>query len=340
VKKIAKTKLVEMWRKLALDAGLLVPAASDGVVNFTRWQEGVEVDLDTLNTLLPAKTCFFPQTETVLKYSFGDDLEIEDYAGKAGAKLYLFGARPCEVASFSTLDRVFLGDPADVAYRRRRELTTVIALGCCDPDETCFCQSFDIDPGKSPGADVLATDTGDELVLTAQTDKGEEMLSLLNGVLEEATSGDENKVKDSQEMVRQKLPSAPAAAGLMEKLDGMFENPYWDGVYRRCIGCGTCTYICPTCHCFDIQEYATGTRGERIRCWDACMYADFTNMAGGHNPRPTQKERVRQRFMHKLNYFPRQHDGEYACVGCGRCVRKCPVSLDILEVIKEAGGAV
>ncbi len=339
MKKIAKTKLVELWRQLASETGLYLPIASDGVVNFARWQEGAEVDLEALNTLLPAKKFFFPQTETVLKYSFSDDLVLEDCAGKAGEALCLFGARPCEVASFSMLDRVFLGEPVDEAYRRRRELTTVIALGCNDPDETCFCGSFDIDPGKAPGADVLATDTGDELVLVAQSAKGEELLSLLNGVLEEATSGDENKVKDAQEKAKAKLPPAPPAGGLMEKLDGMFEDSYWDLLYQRCIACGTCTYICPTCHCFDIQEYPTGSRGERIRCWDSCMYADFTQMAGGHNPRPTQKERVRQRFMHKLNYFPRQH-GEYACVGCGRCVRKCPVNLDILEVIKDLGGAV
>lgn len=339
MKKIAKTKLAELWQRLAAEAELYVPVASDGVTNFTCWQEEAEVDLVALNTLLPAKKFFFPQTETVLKYSFGDDLVIEDSTDKAGEKLYLFGVRPCEVGSFSMLDRVFLGEPVDGAYRRRRENTTVIALGCSDPDETCFCGFFDIDLGKAPGADVLATDTGDELVLVAQSAKGEEMLSLLNGVLEEATAGDENKVKDAQERAKGKLASGPAAAGLMEKLDGMFEDPYWERLYQRCISCGTCTFICPTCHCFDLQEYAAGTQGERFRCWDTCMFADFTQMAGGHNPRPTQKERIRQRFMHKLNYFPHQH-GEYACVGCGRCVRKCPVSLDILEVIKEVGGAV
>jgi sulfhydrogenase subunit beta (sulfur reductase) len=191
--------------------------------------------------------------------------------------------------------------------------------------------------GKAPGADILVTDTGEELVFNAQSAKGEELLSLLNGLLEEATAGDENKIRDAQELAKQGYDADVSVKGLMEKLDGMFEDAYWDSLYKRCIACGTCTYICPTCHCFDIQEYATGSSGERIRCWDACMFSDFTQMAGGHNPRPSQKERVRQRFMHKLNYFPHQH-GEYACVGCGRCVRKCPVQLDILEVINEVGG--
>lgn len=338
MKKIAKMKLPELWRALAAEAKLYVPAESDGVVNFTPWQDGVEVAFSSLNTFVPPKRFFYPQTETVLKYVMGEDLLLEDYACKAGEKAVLFGVRPCDVSSFAMMDKVYLGDPVDEAYRRRRESTTVVALGCKEADETCFCRSFDIDPAKAPGADVLAVDTGDELVLVAQTAKGETLFGALNGLLEEATSGDENRVQDAQDSAKENYVTEVSVRGIMERLDGMFENPYWDTLYKRCIACGTCTFVCPTCHCFDIQEYPTGNRGERIRCWDACMFSDFTQMAGGHNPRPTQKERVRQRFMHKLNYFPHQH-GDYACVGCGRCVRKCPVNLDILEVIREVGGA-
>lgn len=338
MKKIAKTKLSDMCRALAVEAKLYVPAVSDGVVNFASWQEGTDIAFSSLNSFIPPKKFFYPQTETVLKYEFGEDLLLEDFSDKVQGKTVLFGVRPCDVSSFAMMDKVYLGEPVDEAYRRRRENTTVIALGCLTSDETCFCQSFDIDPGKAPGADVLAIDTGEDLVFFAQTGKGEDLFSALNGMLAEATSGDENKVKDVQEAAKEDYLTHVNVRGVMEKLDGMFENPYWDSLYKRCIACGTCTFICPTCHCFDIQEYPTGNRGERIRCWDACMFSDFTQMAGGHNPRPSQKERVRQRFMHKLNYFPHQH-GDYACVGCGRCVRKCPVSLDILEVIKEVGGA-
>lgn len=338
MKKIAKAKLPEILQALAAESRLYVPAASDGVVNFALWQDELEVALGALNVLVPPKKFFFPQTETVLKYELGEDLLLEDFACKAGEPTVLFGVRPCDVASFAMMDKVYLGDPVDEAYRRRREGTTVVALGCGDPDETCFCQSFDLDLAKAPGADVLTIDTGDELVLIAQTSKGEDLLKKLNGLLTEASSGDENKVMDAQEKAKEGYVTSVNVPGMKEKLDGMFADSYWDALYKRCIGCGTCTFVCPTCHCFDMQEYATGNRGERIRCWDACMFSDFTQMAGGHNPRPSQKERVRQRFMHKLNYFPHQH-GDYACVGCGRCVRKCPVNLDILEVITMVGGA-
>lgn len=338
MKKIAKSELSKMLSMLSAEAKLYVPVASDGVVNFAPWQDDVEVDLTTINVFVPPKKFFFPQTETVLRYELSDELEIEDFACKAGDKTILFGVRPCDVSSFAMMDKVYLGDPVDIAYRQRRENTTVIAMGCKSPDETCFCTSFDLEPGKAPGADVLATDTGEEIVLSAQTTKGEELLTQLNGLIQEATSGDENKVKDAQEQAKEGYVTSVNVQGIMEKLDGKFEDFYWDRLHKRCIACGTCTFVCPTCHCFDMQEYSTGSRGERIRCWDSCMYSDFTLMGHGHNPRPTQKERVRQRFMHKLNYFPHQH-GDYACVGCGRCVRKCPVNLDILEVIQEIGGA-
>ena len=338
MKKIAKAKLPEMWRALAAEAKLYVPAESDGVVNFAPWQDGLEVNLTALNVFTPPKKFFFPQTETVLKYEFGDDLVLEDFACQAGEDTILFGVRPCDVSSFAMMDKVYLGDPVDEAYRRRRESTTVVSMGCAEPSETCFCSSFDIEPGKAPGADVLGVDIGDELVFVAQTEKGEAMISKLNGLLNEASSGDENKLKDAQEQAKEGYVTQVTVDGIMEKLDSMFDDAYWDKLYKRCIACGTCTFVCPTCHCFDVQEYPTGDRGERIRCWDSCMFNDFTLMGHGHNPRPSQKERVRQRFMHKLNYFPHQH-GDYACVGCGRCVSKCPVNLDILEVINAVGGA-
>ena len=117
---------------------------------------------------------------------------------------------------------------------------------------------------------------------------------------------------------------------LMEK----FEDPLWDELYKPCLACGTCTFVCPTCQCYDIKDYDAGKNGvQRYRCWDSCMYSDFTMMAHGNN-RKSQKERFRQRFMHKLVYYPANNDGMYSCVGCGRCVEKCPASLNIVKVVK------
>ena len=116
---------------------------------------------------------------------------------------------------------------------------------------------------------------------------------------------------------------------LMEK----FDSPIWEELYKPCLACGTCTFVCPTCQCYDIKDYNTGNGVQRYRCWDSCMYSDFTMMAHGNN-RTSQMQRFRQRFMHKLVYFPANNDGMYSCVGCGRCVEKCPSALNIVKVIK------
>ena len=118
-----------------------------------------------------------------------------------------------------------------------------------------------------------------------------------------------------------------------ENLNELFNDEAWQSMSESCLGCGTCTFICPTCQCYDIQEFNTGKEVKRFRCWDSCMYSDFTKMSAGQ-PRPTQKERFRQRFMHKLVYYPRNNEGIYSCVGCGRCLQKCPVNANIVKVIK------
>ncbi len=112
----------------------------------------------------------------------------------------------------------------------------------------------------------------------------------------------------------------------------------WGDLTETCLGCGVCTYLCPTCHCFDICDEAATAAGERIRVWDSCQFPLFTQEASGANPRPSGKERFRQRIMHKFSYLPKERDMA-GCVGCGRCVAECPVNLDIREVLEKLSQA-
>ncbi len=339
MKKIAKDKLTELWPRLAEGADLFVPVQDDSVVNFGIWQEGAEVNLNAVNSLLPPKDLFFPQSENIFSFKREEGKLEFDGASYDGSQV-VFGIRPCDVRSIELLDKVFLSkEPVDTFYKDRRDNTTLVSVGCLKPDTTCFCTAFNIQPTESTGADLMLYDVGTSFLVAPQSEKGEKLADKMGDLLEEAVVAEEDNLKQQKEVAASAQDHNLELDGIAKKLDDMFEDKVWDKFYRRCLGCGTCTYLCPTCHCFDIQDDGSMDAGVRFRCWDSCMYKEYTAMGHGHNPRPTRKERVRNRFMHKLNYYPNSFEGVYGCVGCGRCVRKCPVSLDIMQVIKEVGGA-
>jgi heterodisulfide reductase subunit C len=185
----------------------------------------------------------------------------------------------------------------------------------------------------------------DSLYWKPLTEKGEALTKSLESVLVAADESDDAKVEAEKEAIRSIVEKLPYSGLSLDGWNGdvlteKFDSPLWEQLYKPCLACGTCTFVCPTCQCYDIKDYDTGHGVQRYRCWDSCMYSDFTMMAHGNN-RTSQMQRFRQRFMHKLVYFPANNDGMYSCVGCGRCVEKCPASLNIVKVIKsfqEQGG--
>ena len=183
---------------------------------------------------------------------------------------------------------------------------------------------------------------GDLLYWDAKTAKGEAFLQKIEAFTEDADENDAKAVDERKAVIRERLSKLPFASLTTEGFGGgktaaLFDDPAWATLSEACLGCGTCTFVCPTCQCYDIRDFDCGRGVLRYRCWDSCMYADFTKMSAGQ-PRLTQKERFRQRFMHKLVYYPENNNGLYSCVGCGRCVKKCPISMNIVKVMKTIGG--
>ena len=335
MKKIQISKLPLLLSAIAKKQALYLPVDTKSGAEYKRYEEG-----DTLsracNTNRSAKDFFFPQVENMADFKVeGKKIEIID-TRKECEDFVIFGARACDVRSFDILDRVFLADPVDTFYKNRREHSTVVSLACNMPEETCFCGTFSID-AANPAGDVTAWIAGDEMLFRANTEKGEALLSSLD--LEE---GDAAKAEEEQAKIRKILALLPIQNlntdhFKAEKLMEHFSDPKWKELYKACLGCGTCTFVCPTCQCFDIRDFDTGSGIQRYRCWDSCMYSDFTQMAADQ-PRHTQMERFRQRFMHKLVYYPANNEGIFGCVGCGRCLAKCPINMNIVKVIKEIGG--
>ena len=338
--KIEKSKLNELFDAISADVKLYLPLKKNNSSEYGLYTDGAETALDMLNTTKSPKDLFFPQSETIVKFKMdGKNIEI-NAPELAKEKFVVYGVRACDAKSFQILDRVFMSEPVDEFYASRREGSVIITAACHEPEETCFCNAFGID-ATNPGGDVSTWTVDDCVYFKANNEKGEEFLNNYKAVL--ADDADEAKVEEAKEAAKKILASLPLAdldlaAFGQGKTQELFDRPEWEELSKTCIGCGTCTFVCPTCQCYDIRDYDTGHGVQRYRCWDSCMYSDFTRMAHG-NSRKTQKERFRQRFMHKLVYFPDNNDGEYSCVGCGRCVAKCPISMNIAKVAKVLGGA-
>ena len=332
--KIKAENLPALFRTIAAEQELYLPVKAGGQVNFAAWSEEAEASLETLKTVKSPKDAFFPQSENLYTcVRDGKKITIEPEALKE-QNFVVFGMKACDVQGVKVLDRVFLSDPVDSFYAARREHGTIVALACHEPEESCFCKVFGIDCAE-PTADVAAWMIHGELYWKPLTEKGETLTEQIKEVL---TDAEERQVEEEKKAIRtivEKLPYSNLSLKGWGEKDYMerFNSPVWEELYKPCLACGTCTFVCPTCQCYDIKDYDTGHGVQRYRCWDSCMYSDFTMMAHGNN-RTSQMQRFRQRFMHKLVYYPLNNDGLFSCVGCGRCVEKCPSSLNIVKVIK------
>lgn len=334
---IAKDKIDSLFELIGSKQPLYLPVDNNsGKADFAKWQKGTKLS-EKLKTTRSAKDFFFPKTEHLVSYEMsGKEVKVVD-PRKDVEDFVIFGVRACDARGFTAIDNVYLNmNPVDSYYKNRREHGTVIVLACNEPAKTCFCSTFGIDASLAkPAGDVSCWLADGKYYFEANTDKGKAFVENAKSALEDAdTSAVEACRKDIAEKV-EKLPFAHLDLSKFQGKDMLkiFNSKIWDKVSEPCVGCGTCTYVCPTCMCFDMRDFATSNGVRQIRCWDSCMYNDFTQMAA-ENPRHTQKERSRQRFMHKLMYYPMAHDGMFSCVGCGRCVENCPVNMNIVKVIK------
>jgi sulfhydrogenase subunit beta (sulfur reductase) len=336
---LKKSDVKKFIQSLSGKYTVLGPVEQDGKVKFAK-VEGDEMLFDYQNTYLSPKDLFFPQSERMFEFSTDPADEqahiLQEVPDDLASPRVVFGMRPCDAKAFAVLDLIFNNDEySDVYWQRKRDNTVLIGLGCNDPCPTCFCTSMNCGPFHTEGLDALAFDLGDDVLIRPLTEKGEKALAEAKDLKKapaDAGKKADKLQKEAEKAITTEVPMDKIAERSVMEL---FEQEHWDRVNESCLNCGTCTYVCPTCHCFDIQDEVAGKVGDRMRNWDSCMSWLFTVHGTGHNPRPGKKERVRQRFMHKFKYIPLKRGGEIGCVGCGRCVMLCPVNIDVRDVVRN-----
>ncbi len=333
---LPKEKIKDFLDALNKDAVAYVPVQEGDVVSFKPYTTGADICLTRPANTSP-KAAIYPQCEKLLSFEYIKDPEdpkkmaVTVSDKRDYPKAVIFGCRPCDAKGFTIYDRVFIEtDTADPYYKEHREKTTIISLACETPFAGCFCVAVDGGPADKVASDVFMTDVDKGYYLESLTEKGDVVLSL--SMIADGASYQAAAQKVQTEATAKVKNPFPADA--TEKVNTkLFDtDEFWQQVAAKCISCGACTYLCPTCYCFNITDEQNREKGERLRTWDACMFQHFTLEASGHNPRPVKSRRLRQRVGHKFAYYPEKYNGVIACCGCGRCIRHCPVSVDISEI--------
>ena len=293
-----------------------------------------EIREDYAPTVLSPKKFFFPPEEVILDYTA--DGKIRPHAHSA--PMVLFGIRPCDSAALAIMDEAFADSHGDPNYLKKREDSVVIALDCkelCDEDSFCF----KVNTHKtSRGFDMMLHDLGDEYALTIRTEKGRKFAETYF-----STKKLDEKAYSNFQAEKERAFGKYAPFKDLDRLPEVFEengdHPIWSEEAERCLSCGSCIMVCPTCYCFDMaDEMALNLEeGQKLRRWDACMLSSFAVVAGGENFRGNPENRLKHRINRKFNYLMEKHDHP-VCVGCGRCVRGCLADISPRTIVEALTG--
>lgn len=288
-----------------------------------------------ISTVRPAKEFLFPQTEPIVEYRYDNkELSLSDPLRTFDEQI-IIGLRPCDASAFSIIDDIFGYKFRDEFYLQRREKTTLISVACEKTDEACFCNSAGLSNTSVSGSDIMLVMAKDGYIQAlADSERGQTLLEGLTGIAAEIPAPEEFSPVYSEAF--NSLRAVLDTTLVKKSLDNNFDSPLWDTVSLQCLGCASCAYLCPTCHCFDIIDENRYQKGVRRKNWDACQFPAFTLHASGHNPRDNQSKRYRQRMMHKFSYYEDRFN-RMLCTGCGRCIRSCPVNIDIYSIAKQFG---
>lgn len=307
---------------------------------FERAEDPAAIRLDAAIPYNPAKHVVFPQAERILSYRYDrESREASIVRDDLVRPKALVGIRACDLTGLLCLDRFYLGQEyVDEVYRDHRKKMFVVANTCVRPFPQCFCVCTDSGPAAREGYDVALTGAGDDYLFETGSEKGEALARRLG--LKEAgpdAAALKTKIVDAS-IARFDAEATQNKAWISRVMNrittGFIPNEVWEYIGDQCFECGACSFVCPTCSCFNVEDVNTREGGtDRLRSWDSCSFEGYTRMAGDHNPRKPVEDRRNKRFFCKLSYSQSKKYLRPGCVGCGRCNRVCPGDIGIANVV-------
>jgi sulfhydrogenase subunit beta (sulfur reductase) len=322
---VGKKEMLGILNSISDGCEIIGPVTEDGKLYFRSVDCIDDIVWEFDNTVNSIKEFFFPR-RSVLYEQTKDSIRTFDQ--KTDKKRIILFPRPCDARAMTILDKLFMDEHEDRVYGDLRANTVIIGLSCRNPGPHCFCLSVGGGPFGTEGMDVSITSVeNDKYILSMVTDRGKVFFD------KKGEKADAQEVQTFEMLKKQAEESIKREICIPDDLLNSFESDYWKEVSAGCLKCGVCTYLCPTCHCFDIVDEGF----YRVRCWDTCSFDAFSRMASGEDPRKDKFKRYRQRIYHKFSYYKENFE-EYGCVGCGRCTQYCPVKTDIVEIVSAVNG--
>jgi sulfhydrogenase subunit beta (sulfur reductase) len=308
-------------------------AKGHGTFAFEPVQAAGDIAVQYVPTILPPKKYFLPPRETLLEFDGHRQLQVE--AQGDAAPLTVFGVHTCDIAGIQCLNMVFSERPRDYNYLLRKRKITIIGLECnayCDASASCALVGAHLPSG---GYDLFFTDIGEHFLVHVNTQAGDDIVDAVK-VLTPAAERHLDALAELREKKRGAFRNEVAVdpRRIPALFERSLENPVWQDLEARCLACGNCTMVCPTCYCFDVRDEVRldPATGRRFRVWESCQSEPFALVAGGENFRKSRASRQRHRYFRKFHY-PVAKYHRFFCTGCGRCSRTCMAGIKLKETL-------
>lgn len=307
---------------------------ADGVFTLETSDDVSRFRPDVQRTVLPFKKLLVKPRFTMVEQTDGG----RPHAGTDNdpTPKVFFGAHACDIHALKILDMQYLTDFVDPYYKANRERLTVVGYGCF-PDEKCFCLSMGTS-NVDDGFDLFLTPLEGRFLVTVPTARGDDIVCANSDLFQPSTKQDARDYLERLGRREEAFTLSLDITDLPYILELKKDDPVWTELGKKCLCCGSCSMVCPTCACFNVMDEITEEhRTARVRLWDACLYRDYAVVAGGHNFREDRADRVKNRYYHKQEAFVREF-GMPSCVGCGRCIENCPTGINVVEVFRHVRG--